>query len=387
MYLELKKKIREYKNNSGSYQVEPQNVKKIKLWDYDISLPADSHPFLPTYLSVEHYDLESSDRNPIPTPSDRNPIPTPSDRNPTRVDPDPFDKECYGNKGVLASILSAEHVDSDWLNGVLLAQELISEAAFNQFSFSINTWHSGYQSGLVRGFNHFCSASKYAGHKKIQWDWLGIDVKDEKQRNEKTKHILTGAVGTNDIGIGSNLVNAASVVKEKWADGADIIFHDIYPDTPNIMLSGVVASIMFMSNRGYLVCRLPDSDKWGTITVNIMLMLAMIYKKVNIWCPMWGRAKRTGRRKIYLIAREKKRTVYKSNYRIFINLLKDEWGKDNKQFLKKAVHDDDKVKEWVGVCQNIREEIEGATDVENLVSEWTELLTNNLTMLPKNKKI
>ena len=109
MYLELKKKIREYKN-TDSYEVEPNNVKKIKLWDYDISLPADSHPFLHTFLSSgEDYSLMSAQ------PADGK-----------REDPDPFAKECYGDKGVLSSILAAEHVDSDWLNGLLLAQELIS---------------------------------------------------------------------------------------------------------------------------------------------------------------------------------------------------------------------------------------------------------------------
>ena len=122
-----------------------------------------------------------------------------------------------------------------------------------------------------------------------------------------------------------------------------------------------------------------------------MLILAMIFTNVNLWCPIWGRAKRTGQRKIYLVARGKKKTIYKSNYRVFINLLKNNtWGKD-RQFLKKTVHDDEKVQTWVSVCQNIKDEITAfdftESDEAAAVTEWVELLTNNLTLLPKNKHI
>lgn len=368
MYLELKRKIREYKSNSDTFHIEPQNLEELpkSLWDYDITLSEDSHPFLSSYIDLsrsaytkEGFELNENDEKTI----------------------DYFEKECYGSDGIVASILYADGVDSDWLNGVFLAQEIISQFTFGQFSASINTWHSGCKSNLLKGFHHFCTSSRYSAHKRIQWDWCGSDVRESSSSN-----ILVGAMGNGDMTIGSNLIYLSNKLKENWRDGADVVFHDIYPKSHMILISGILTSIMFLSNKGYFVCRLPEPGKWDTNTLNIFLTIGMIFKKVHIWCPIWGKSAYNGKRKYYLIAIKKKKTIYKSNYRSFLKLLKFDFS-TKKRFLKENVHDN--VVDWEEILQNIREEMleNSGEDQSKKVDNWTKIITSNLLPLKKKMKL
>lgn len=373
---ELRKKIREYKN-SESFQAEPQkNGTLDNLWDYDISLSEDSHPFHASYLAKEIRRAAEAAEAADLGPSDFQDI---------------FAKECYGSDGILSSILSAEHVDGDWLNGMIFAHEIIPKLSFNQFSATINSWHSGCDTGLLRGFNHFCKASRYSGHKKIDWTWLGMDIKSDFAGKHgppvRLSNSIIGAVGNSDVLIGSNLVNISNIVKERCPEGMDIIFHDIYPHTPHVMISGVIMSIMVLSSRGYFICRLPDPNVWTEPVIDVMLMISMIFKKINLWRPSWGRS-HSGGRKTYLVARGMKKTPHKLNYRNFLHLLKSDLI--GCQFIKQSIYDE-KVRGWHNICQNIKLELteSGADEASSpaTVAEWVELLTSSLTALPESKKV
>jgi hypothetical protein len=336
------------------------------LWDYDITLSEDSHPFRPEYLgedaSAAGVGLDASAADPSAAP-------------------DPLSKECYGEKGVLASILAAEHVDSDWITGVMLAQEIVPALGFNKFSVSINTWHSGCDTGLLRGFNHFCVASRYSGHKNVKWDWCGMDIKSDRE-HKLAKAII--AVGPSDLTIGSNLVNSINFMKGR---DVHVVFHDICPKTHHILISGLIISMM---TRKYAVIRLPDAKNWDQTTLDVMIVLAMLFKKLHLWSPQWGltsSGQGAGARKIYIIACDKKQSIYKASYRNFLALLKPHRING---ILKKSVYADEKTKNWLTICQNIRMELMGDTgDAKGPLNagELVELLTTNLVAIPSSKKI
>lgn len=361
MYFELKKKIREYKTNSVEFQIEPK-MKSFggDIWDYNVSLKENSHPFMSSYLDLSQrstYELEGFEKE-----------------NLKKKGKDEFAKECYGDSGIIANISQAEHVDSDWLNGVILAQEIITKLAFNKFTAEINTWHNGCQSGLLRGFHHFCKSSLYAGHKNLCWSWKGIDAKENKSL--PADNILIGAVGNGDITVGGNMSYFSNKIKEEWKEGADIVFHDIYPSKEKILLSGVLSSIMFLNNRGYIVIRLPEPELWNTNVVNCILMMCMIFNHVNLWIPPWGRRKDSS--KYYLIASKKKKTIYRNNYRSFLKILKT--ASKEKRVLKNLVHEDSDIKEWLEVLQNIRGEMMYLNE-KTETHKWTELIMNNILTL------
>ena len=330
----------------------PQEIKKIDIWDYTITLSEDSHPFRPEYLMVS--ECEADENYPAKLPG-----------------PDQFE-ECYGN-GVLSSILAAECVDSDWINGVMLAQ-IVADVGFNKFAIGINTWHSGCATGLVRGFNHFCVASQYSGRKDIRWSWMGADLKSDRDTPLSTIKL--------DLTMGRNLIHVANVMKTEYGQ-VDIIFHDIYPKTPQILISGVVLAMLMLSDRGYLVCRLPDIDKWDQNTLDSMLMISMMFKEIKLWCPPWGRS-RTKHKKIYMIAHTKKASIYKSNPKVVMSLLTLDYAKY--QFMKASVYSDPKVKGWLNTCQNIRAEIAEDSEPEMTSAALVELLMSNLMNLPQSKK-
>lgn len=372
MYLELKKKLREYKA-SESYKLEAEKVTRVNpIWDYDISLPRDAYP-LSAYLAKKLEARRDQDNTEYLAEDV----------------PDPFSAECYGDRGILASILSADNVDGDWLNGVILAREIVSDLAFNKFSVSISTWHSGCDTGLIHGFNHFCSASQYSGRKKIQWDWTGVDIKADSKNayhSARLSNAIIGAVGTSDITLGSNIVNSAHVVRDKWPEGVDIVFHDIYPKNPQTLLSGVLLSMMILTPPGRLVCRLPDLDNWSSAITEIMIMIAMLFKNVKLWHPMWGRSCGSQRRKTYIIAWDKKKTVHKPAHKNLLLLLRKDL--DQHHVLKRSLYSDDLIKDWINVCQNIKRElIECPPQLESPVESWVELMNTTLNSIPNTKKI
>lgn len=362
MYLELKKKIREYKTNSDTFSVEPINVSYMKknLWDYDISLKENTHPFLSSYLDLSRgssYDLDGFEIQ---------------EKKEKAIDT--FEKECYGSRGIITNLIRAEHVDSDWFNGVFLAQEIISKLAFNKFSATINTWHSGCQTGLLRGFNHFCKSSKYSSHKKIEWNWKGIDIKDGPLKD----NIYIGATGNSDITISGNIMYLSNKIKEEWKEGADIVFHDIYPKNEKTLFSGVISSIMFLNNKGYMVLRLPEPELWDTNVVNCILMMCMLFQKVKLWIPPWGRRNKS--KKYYIVAFLKKKTIYRNNYRSLLKILKS--SSQNKRFIQKTVHDDEEIKDWTDILQNIKLEmieVDEITKTDHYISN----LTDNMLILRK----
>jgi hypothetical protein len=364
MYLELKKKIRKYKA-TDYFHSESQNTQEIpkkSLWDYDISFKENTQPFLASYVDTKQkssYELEGF-------------VPSESIKLLDREDM--FEKECYGPTGTIASIIKAECVDSDWITGVFLAQEMISALTLGQFTATVNTWHNGCQSGLLRGFHHFCQSSKYCGHKKINWVWKGIDLKKEPLPT------VIGAMGNGNICIGSNLISLGNNLKEDWKEGSDILIHDIYPEESNILISGILSSLMFLNNRGYFVLRLPEPNKWDTNTVNVILIISMIFQNVNIWSPPWGRRK--GQKKYYVIAYKKKKTIYTNNYRGLVRILKE---CKKTQFMKKIVYEDDEVKEWLEILQNVKNEMLDEKSYEPIIIEkWLSVIMNNLLDLSKN---
>jgi len=363
MYLELRKKIREYKSNSDDFQIEP-NVMQLKknLWDYDVGLKNDTHPFLSSYVDITQrssYKLEGFAKEEL-----------------KKREKDVFAKECYGNKGIISSIMQAECVDSDWLNGVFLAQEIISQLAFNKFTVEINTWHNGCQSGLLNGFNHFCKSSLYSSHKKLGWNWKGFDIMPNEKLPED--NVLIGAVGNGDITVGGNIIYLSNKIKEDWKDGADVVFHDIYPKNEQILLSGLMSSIMFLNNKGFVVIRLPEPELWNTNVINCMLIVCMIFNNVKLWSPKWGRREKSF--KYYLVAFKKKKTIYRSNYRAFLKIMKN--ADEDKQFLKKLVHDDLEVKEWLEILQNIKNEMINSNE-EIVSSDWIDIIMSNVLTLTK----
>jgi hypothetical protein len=361
MYLELKKNIRKYKATE-EFQFEPQNTQEIpskSLWDYDVSFKENSHPFLSSYIDLtqkSNYELEEFifvDFIKIKKQDD-------------------FEKECYGTSGTISSIINAEHVDADWMNGVFLAQELISSLTMGQFTATVNTWHNGCQSGLLYGFNHFFQSSKYCGHKKIKWEWKGVDLKEEPLP------INIGAMGNGNICVGSNLISLGNNLKEEWKEGADILIHDIYPIRENILISGILSAFMMLNNHGYFVLRLPEPNKWNTNVANIILTVSMIFQHVNIWIPPWGR--RNGEKKYYIIGFRKKKTIFKNNYRGFVRLLNNG---EKIQFLKKTIYDDDEIKEWLEILQNMKNEMIEDSGKSIIVEEWISVIINNLLSLSR----
>ena len=356
MYLELKKKIRKYKA-TDDFHFEPQNTQELpkkSLWDYDISFKENTQPFLASYVDItqkSNYELDGF---------------VPSEFIELKKE-DMFEKECYGPTGTIASIIKAEHVDSDWMTGVFLAQEIISSLTLGQFTATVNTWHNGCQSGLLRGFHHFCQSSKYCGHKKINWEWKGVDLKTEPLP------IVIGAMGNGNICVGSNLISLGNKLKEDWKEGADILIHDIYPEKYNILISGILSSLTFLNNRGYFVLRLPEPNKWNTNTANIILTICMIFQNVNIWSPPWGR--RNGQKKYYMVTHQKKKTVYKNNYRGLVRILKD---CKKTQFLKKIVYEDEEVKEWLEILQNMKTEMIDDSNEPIVIEKWISVIMNNL---------
>lgn len=365
MYLELRKKIRQYKA-TDEFQIEPSGERK-DMWDYDITLSKDTHPFLSTYLDLTKkltYNIDGLDVREV---EDKENV-------------DEFAKEYYGQNGVITNLIDAEHVDDDWLTGVFLAQQLIPELTFNQFYSTVTTWHNGCHTGLLRGFHHFVNNSKYTSKKKVEWCWKGTDIQENDVFSKKK--VFIGAVGTGDVTVGSNLVYLGNKIKENWKDGADVLFHDIYPKTMEILFSGILSSMLMLNNKGYLVLRLPEPEKWNTNTTNIILILGLMFKTLKLWSPPWGR--RANRFKYYLIASKKKKTIYRSKYRGFLKILKSSFG--DKCFVKKSIHEDEKVKEWNIVTQNIRSEmINDIYSRETAVGTYIENLMANL--LPLSKKI
>jgi hypothetical protein len=365
MYLELKKSIRNYKK-TDDFHLEPQNMQELpkkKLWDYDISFKENTQPFLASYVDISQqssYEIEGF------VPSEFIEL----------KNKDMFEKECYGPNGTISSILNAEHVDSDWMTGVFLAQELIPSLTSGQFTANINTWHNGCQSGLLRGFHHFFQSSKYCGHKKISWAWKGVDL------NPKPLPTIIGAMGNGNICIGSNLISLGNRLKEKWKEGADILIHDIYPNEENILMSGVLSSLMFVNHHGYFVLRLPEPTKWNTNVASAILTISMIFQYVNIWSSPWGR--RNGQKKYYVIAHKKKKTVYKNNHRELVQILKNY---KKTQFLKECVYDDDEVKEWIEILQNIKNEMIDNADELIVIENWISVIMNNFLKLSKKIEV
>jgi hypothetical protein len=363
MYLELKRKIAKYKATDG-FQFEPQNIQELpnkSLWDYDISFKKNTHPFLASYIDTTQksiYELEG--------------FVVPHEFNKLLSKEDSFEKECYGPNGTISSIIKAEYVDSDWMTGVFLAQEIISSLTLGQFNATINTWHNGCQSGLLRGFHHFCQSSKYCGHKKISWAWKGVDLKSGPLPT------VIGTMGSGNICMGSNLISLGNKLKEEWKEGADILIHDIYPEKDSILVSGLLSSLTFLNNRGYFVLRLPEPNKWNTNTVNIILSISMVFQNINIWSPPWGR--RGGQKKYYAIASKKKKTVYKNNWRGLLCILKS--CKDY-QFMKKIVYEDEEVKEWLEILQNIKNEMVQNSNEPIINEKWISVIMNNLLNLSK----
>ena len=361
MYLELKKKIRQYKA-SDEFRAESQELVNKSLWDYNISFKKNTQPFLPSYFNIKldsnKYELDNF---------------SPIEFNNT-LNEDIFEKECYGINGTISSVINAEHVDSDWMTGVFLAREITSSLTSGKFNSIINTWHNGCQNGILRGFNHFYQSSKYCGNKRIKWEWKGVDLKPNPLP------ILIGAMGNGDVCIGSNIISLGNKLKEEWKDGVDILIHDIYPVKEKILISGILSACIFLNDLGYLVLRLPEPHKWDTNTVNIILTICMIFKNVNIWIPKWGL--RCGQKKIYLIACKKKKTIFKDNHRGFLQILNN---KGHFHFLKSTVYDDEEIKEWLEILTNIKNEIINDSDEQCIRDDWISILMNNL--LPLSKKI
>lgn len=359
MYLELKKKIRNYKATDEFKSELPDTIEISSkyLCNYDVSLKENTYPFLSSYVDmtkISDYEIDGFDSNPSNLIKSE----------------DVFEKECYGPRGIISNIIKAEHVDSDWMTGVFLAQEIIPIISSGQFESTINTWHNGCQSGLLRGLHHFCQSSKYCGRKKISWNWKGVDLRPDHLPT------LIGAMGNGNICIGSNLVSLENKIKEEWKEGADILFHDIYPLSETILLSGMISALTFLNNRGHSVLRLPEPHLWKTNTTNVILTMCMVFKTVNIWSPPWGR--RNGQKKYYIIAYKKKKTIFKNNYRGLVKILNK---CETSQFLKKNIHDDDEIKEWIEILQNKKNEIISDHTESVTTDEWISIIMNNLLEL------
>ena len=58
-----------------------------------------------------------------------------------------------------------------------------------------------------------------------------------------------------------------------------------------------------------------------------------------------------GRKKYYVVAHRKKKTIYKNNYRKFLKIIKNP---SDAQFLKKKVYGDEEVKDWLEIFQNMK---------------------------------